>query len=239
MPSLMVDLSGGMGDKLFRIAAGYTHAKDTGCTDLIFSDRTSDPIWDHYFQWNKDGLPWRRVVCDECDFIPIEFDCKTNNYTDELRKILQIHPKFLMRAYSILSLDGIKDPDGWIVAHCIKDLGASYYKKSRSEIGKRIRPRTVCWLIDDISWAYTNVYEQGDVIIQHNGNEFAILSLFRHVIMGSYDPWWATWLNPCGYDSKTRVICYPSHFPESRVESEWLRIETTSGYAAAHVSNQA
>ena len=164
-------------------------------------------------------------------------------YANEIRSILQIHPDYITKAKQALASSGIENPDGWIVAHVRRGdyleasdfhvvTHAQYFKNARAEIAKRIGPRTVCWISEDIDWVYKNVYEQGDVVM--NGDtmtDFACLSLFRHVIMSnsSYS-WWATWLNTNAYD--TRVICCPDRWfgptgpqdVETIFEPEWIRI---------------
>lgn len=169
-------------------------------------------------------------------------------YQSDIRSILQIHDDHLTKAKANLALAGIENPDGWIVAHVRRGdyleaanyhsvTNAKFFNDARAVIGAKIRPRTVCWVSEDIKWVYENVFQQGDVVVSSDFmTDFATISLFRHVIMSnsSYS-WWATWLNPCSYDS--RVICCPDKWfgpsgpqdVETIFEPEWIRIETTSG----------
>lgn len=169
-------------------------------------------------------------------------------YADEVRSILQTHPDYITKAKEVLASATIENPDGWIVAHVRRGdylevpnfhvvTNEKYFKDARAEIAKRIGPRTVCWISEDLEWIYKNVYEQGDVVMNNDMmTDFACLSLFRHVIMSnsSYS-WWATWLNPSSYDTGSRVICCPDRWfgptgpqdVETIFEPEWIRISTT------------
>lgn len=171
-----------------------------------------------------------------------------NNHKDEIRILLQIPNNLINAANEAFARTQIHDPDGWIAAHVRRGdyllasnyhvvTDAEYFKKAREEINKRIGPRTVCWITEDPKWVYTNIYQQGDVVICGNSmTDFACLSLFRHIIMSnSTFSWWATWLNPNNYAD--RVICCPNKWfgpqgpqdCETIYEPEWIRIETMSG----------
>jgi Glycosyl transferase family 11 len=169
-------------------------------------------------------------------------------YQSEIRSMLQIHDDYLTQAKANLASAGIENPDGWIVAHVRRGdylelpnyhvvTNAKFFNDARAAIAAKIRPRTVCWVSEDTKWVYENVFQQGDIVLSSDSmTDFATISLFRHVIMSnsSYS-WWATWLNPCSYDS--RVICCPDKWfgptghqdVETIFEPEWIRIETTSG----------
>ena len=171
-----------------------------------------------------------------------------NDYADEIRSLLQIHPNHIAKARAALAQTGVNEPDGWIGAHVRRGdyieggqipihsvTNAEYFKKARAIIQKEIGLRTVCWITDDPEWVYKNLYEQGDVVQSSDKmTDFASLSLFRHIIMSnSTFSWWATWLNPLDYMASSRKICCPSKWfgpkgpqdYESIYEPDWIRVD--------------
>ena len=240
MITLTVELQGCLGDHLFQITMAYSFAKAHGC-ELVFSK--NDPIWFDYFR-DLDVLPWKCISDSEyvsidwtrihyatldhtiqtpklAGFYMIYGHIQSNrvSYIDEIRPILQIHEYHRTKAKANLAQLSIHDPDGWIVGHALKG-DAKYFKEARATIGKRIGPRTVCWITDDVEWIYRNLYEQGDTVnaISDVMIDFASIALFRHIIVSNIYSWWAAWLNPSNYSD--RIIYY---------EPECMCIETTSG----------
>lgn len=233
--------------------------------NYYFRPTTNIMPWKLCSKSEFESRPWHRLLESGFLYDPIRFPPGSNfylldgyfqsskyfgAYANEIRSILQIHDDHILKANESLTSSGIENPDGWIVAHVRRGdylelpnfhvvTNAQYFKDARNEIAKRIGPRTVCWISEDIDWIYKNVYEQGDVVL--NGDtmtDFACLSLFRHVIMSnSTYSWWATWLNPNKYEPDTRVICCPDRWfgptghqnVETIFEPEWIRITTTSG----------
>jgi hypothetical protein len=242
-----IDLSGELGNQLFKIAAAYAIAKEYGYS-LVFLDS-----WNNYMNLDLrllnseeyDRIPWHCI--DEPNFscnpitIPkghIAYKLEGcyqssryfSSYADDVRNFLQIPDNLIKKANEYLASIHIENPDGWIAAHVGCDLAnKDYFKRARASIAGRIGPRTVCWISEDIDWVYKNVYENGDNVISCDTmTAFACLSLFRHIIMSnsSYS-WWATWLNPNNYKTGTRVICCPDKWIS--YEADWTRIHTTSG----------
>lgn len=231
--------------------------------DYYFKERSLTLPWKSIPRSQYERIPWYRLYESGFLYNPMKipqghpyymlsgyFQSSTyfGAYANEIRSMLQIHDDHLTQAKASLASAGIHDPDGWIVAHVrrgdylkVPDFhvvtNAKYFKDARDAIAKQIGPRTVCWVSEDIDWVYKNVYEQGDIVISNNSiTDFAIISLFRHIIMSnsSYS-WWATWLNPCSYSN--RAICCPDRWfgptghqqVETIFEPEWTRIVTTSG----------
>ena len=212
------------------------------------------------------SLPWTTIKQTGFRFSPIPPAvnapyCKLNGYfqssnyfkqcADEVRVLLQIPRIQQVKALARLREQGIQDPDGWIVAHVRRGdymnpniLGyhnvttPEYFKAARAEIEKRLgQQRTVVWITEEPDYIYKTVYRDGDKVFSGDSVEdFAALSLFRHVIISnsSYS-WWAVWLNPCEYDN--RWVCTPSRWfgpagpqeYETVYEPGWLLIEPSSG----------
>jgi len=280
MGILSVDMMGGLGNQLFQIAVAYAYAKQHGLdlvfSDTWDHKAGREPLWNYYFAtmpmpWTilpkhqYTSYTWHRVSESGFLYAPLNIPPGYSEYllygffqssqyfgqyADEIRSILQIEKCHLTKAQETLALNGIKEPDGWIVAHVRRGdylamahvhvvTDENYFKRARAEIAKQIGPRTVCWISEDLDWVYKNVYEQGDVVMNSDTmTDFACLSLFRHVIMSnSTYSWWATWLNPKSYEISTRVICCPDRWfgpaghqdVETIFEPGWVRIETTSG----------
>ena len=246
--------------------------------DSWTSSPDRDPIWSYYFIYIN-PLPWKLISANQCRSFkwtsiresyffytpirapsqPLQFTMLEgyyqssqyfNDYADEIRSLLQIHPTYLEKARAALSQAGINEADGWIGAHVRRGdfidhnqipihsvTNAGYFKRARARIEKDIGRRTVCWITDDIEWVYKNVYEQGDVVQSSDKmTDFASLAQFRYIIMSnSTFSWWATWLNPLDYEKTTRRICCPSKWfgpkgpaqYDSIYELDWIHVEVT------------
>jgi hypothetical protein len=240
--------------------------------DSWFYHADRDPIWSYYFidinpSWkllsSKEHASFKWHLIRELYFFytpikaplePLEITMLEgyyqssqyfNDYANEIRSLLQIHPTYLQKARVALSQAGINEPDGWIAAHVrrgdyVNNLhhyvaDVAYFKRARARIQADIGGRTVCWITDDIEWVYKNVYEQGDVVQSSDKmTDFASLAQFRHILMSnSTFSWWATWLNPLAYESNSRKICCPSTWfgpkgppqYESIYEPDWIRVD--------------
>ena len=212
------------------------------------------------------SLPWTKISEKGFAFSPLPPPmnapyCKLNGYfqssknftqyANEVRVLLQVPRIQQAKALARLREQGIQDPDGWIVGHVRRGdyihphfapyhsvTTPEYFKGARAEIETRLgQQRTAVWITEDPDYIYKTVYRQGDkVLCGDSVDDFATLSLFRHVIMSnsSYS-WWATWLNPCEYDK--RHICAPSRWfgptgpqdYETVYEPGWLLIDPNSG----------
>jgi len=179
------------------------------------------------------------------------------DYKDELRILFQPQPQLKKQVTDLLVDIGIRAP-GWVAAHvrrgdyvkaadyhlvCTKE----YYKGARAELGSRIGKRVVCWITDDTSWVYANLYEEGDKVICNKDPliDFTMLQTFQHMILSNSSfSWWSVYLSYANFTESTeRLICSPNRWfgpagpqdYESVFEPGWLLIDTISGKFSAQV----
>ena len=107
--------------------------------------------------------------------------------------------------------------------------------------GRRLGKRVVCWITDDTSWVYANLYEEGDKVICNKDPliDFTMLQTFQHMILSNSSfSWWSTFLSYANFtESTSRVICSPNRWfgpsgpqdYETIFEPGWLLIDTISG----------
>ena len=180
-----------------------------------------------------------------------------NDYKEELRILFQPQPELKRKVSGLLVDIGIRAP-GWVGAHvrrgdylkaadyhlvCTKE----YYKGARSELGRRLGKRVVCWITDDTSWVYANLYEEGDKVICNKDPliDFTILQNFQHMILSNSSfSWWSAFLSYANFaESSERLICSPNRWfgpagpqdYETVFEPGWLLIDTMSGNFVAQV----
>ena len=179
------------------------------------------------------------------------------DYKEELRILFQPQPELKKKVSGLLVDIGIRAP-GWVGAHvrrgdyvkaadyhlvCLKE----YYKGARAELGRRLGKRVVCWITDDTSWVYENLYEEGDKVICNKDPliDFTILQNFQYMILSNSSfSWWAAFLSYANFaESSDRLICSPNRWfgptgpqdYETVFEPGWLLIDTISGKFVAQV----
>lgn len=186
-----------------------------------------------------------------------------DEYKNEIRRMFKPSYHLMLESHTLLQENHIEAPEEWIGAHVrrgdyvtVKDsqiflvCGPDYYKRSRATIDEKLggQKRRVCWITDDMEWVKENITETGDIVLSNKNPyiDFTSLTQFKHMILSNSSfSWWACWLNPNQYEE--RVICCPNKWfgpdpsspteYETIYESEWVRIDTTSGNVATHDSN--